>query len=192
MLKFIHIKSIRISIKDPLLLRSPPFNNALFPIPNYYKRQQQMTKNLIAQPFSQLTTTQLYEILRLRSQVFVVEQNCPYLDIDGQDQESIHLWLENPDHTMMAYLRILPKTTERKNIMIGRVVVHPDFRKQGLAQILLKEAFIWIQKEWGNQPIEISAQSYLLKFYKDLGFKPISEIYLEDNIEHLDMLRVEE
>ena len=151
-----------------------------------------MTKNLIAQPFSQLTTTQLYEILRLRSQVFVVEQNCPYLDIDGQDQESIHLWLENPDHTMIAYLRILPKTTERKNIMIGRVVVHPDFRKQGLAQILLQEAFLWVQKQWGNQPIEISAQSYLLRFYTDLGFKPISEIYLEDNIEHLDMLRVEE
>lgn len=141
--------------------------------------------------FSQLTSQQLYNLLQLRSQVFVVEQNCPYLDIDSQDQESVHLWLENKQQKIMAYLRILPKTAKRKRVMIGRVVVSPDYRGQGLSRILLQDAFHWIQKNWGDEPIEISAQSYLLNFYESLGFTQISEPYLEDNIEHLDMLKTE-
>lgn len=148
-----------------------------------------MHTNLMSASFSQLTTQQLYDILQLRSQVFVVEQACPYLDIDAQDQASIHLWAENEAQKIVAYLRILPKTAERKNVMIGRVVVHPDFRKHGLAKTLLQDGFHWIQTHWGDAPIEISAQSYLLKFYQSLGFEQISETYLEDNIEHLDMLK---
>ena len=150
-----------------------------------------MNNQILTASFSELTTTQLYNILQLRSDVFVVEQNCPYLDIDSQDQESIHLWIQNEEGQIAAYLRILPKTEDRARIMIGRVVVHADIRQHGFAKKLLQEAFLWIQKNWGNEPIEISAQSYLLKFYDSLGFEAISEVYLEDNIEHLDMLKTE-
>ncbi len=150
-----------------------------------------MTSTLISASFSQLTTQQLYAILQLRNQVFIVEQNCPYLDIDSLDQTSHHLWLHNEQQQIMAYLRILPKTEQRQRLMIGRVIVSPQFRQQGFAKILLQEAFNWVQQHWGDLPIEISAQSYLLNFYASLGFKPISETYLEDGIEHLDMLKTE-
>ncbi|UNM95746.1 GNAT family N-acetyltransferase [Ignatzschineria rhizosphaerae] len=142
-------------------------------------------------PFSNLSIDQLYQILQLRSKVFVVEQNCPYLDIDSQDQEAIHLWFEDKSQAITTYLRILPKTATRKNVMIGRVVVHHDFRGQGLSRTLLLEAFLWITKNLGEEPIEISAQAYLLEFYQSLGFKQTSEIYLEDNIPHLDMLKTD-
>lgn len=148
-----------------------------------------MSHQLRAASFSDLSTNELYQILQLRSKVFVVEQNCPYLDIDSQDQESIHLWLEDEAKTISAYLRILSKTETRTRVMIGRVVVSPCSRGLGLSHTLLLEAFKWITDNWGEEAIEISAQAYLLKFYQSLGFEQISEIYLEDNIEHLDMLK---
>lgn len=140
-------------------------------------------------PFNQLTADQIYDILQLRSDVFVIEQACIYQDIDTQDKESFHLWLEDKNHVIMAYLRIIPKGIAHDNVVIGRVVVHQDYRKHGLARIAMQSAFEWIIQNFGKEAIKIGAQTYLIDFYSSLGFTPISERYLEDDIEHIDMLK---
>jgi len=137
--------------------------------------------------FSELNTAELYEILWLRSKVFVVEQNCVYLDNDFKDQESWHLcgWIEN---RLGAYVRILPPGLSYAEASIGRVLTHPDFRKQGLGIELMKVAINKTITQFNVNTIKISAQCYLLNFYNSLGFKTCSEEYLEDDIPHVEML----
>jgi ElaA protein len=140
--------------------------------------------------FDQLSTHHLYNILQLRSLVFVVEQQCIFQDIDDSDKGSIHMWSEDCNQRITAYLRIIPQDKSGSKISIGRVVVHPDYRKHGLARLLLNQSFEYINQHWPNQEIQISAQSYLIDFYSSLGFTVISEKYLEDGIEHIDMLKI--
>ena len=137
--------------------------------------------------FSELNTAELYEILWLRSKVFVVEQNCVYLDNDFKDQESWHLcgWIEN---RLVAYVRILPPGLSYAEASIGRVLTHPDFRKQGFGIELMKVAINKTITQFNVNTIKISAQCYLLNFYNSLGFKTCSEEYLEDDIPHVEML----
>ena len=137
--------------------------------------------------FSELNTAELYEILWLRSKVFVVEQNCVYLDNDFKDQESWHLcgWMEN---RLVAYVRILPPGLSYAEASIGRVLTHPDFRNQGLGIELMKVAINKTITQFNVNAIKISAQCYLLNFYTALGFKTCSEEYLEDDIPHIEML----
>ena len=137
--------------------------------------------------FSDLNTAELYEILWLRSKVFVVEQNCVYLDNDFKDQESWHLcgWIEN---RLVAYVRILPQGLSYAEASIGRVLTHPDFRKQGLGIELMKVAINKTITQFNVNAIKISAQCYLLNFYTSLGFKICGEEYLEDDIPHIEML----
>lgn len=138
--------------------------------------------------FDQLTTEELYQILRLRSEVFVVEQDCVYQDVDNKDQKAIHI-IGTKNGEIVAYTRIFKPGDYFNNVSIGRVVVSQDQRKYGLGKQIMQASLAAIDQRFPNQPIEISAQSYLLKFYTELGFKVTGEEYLEDGIPHRRMLK---
>lgn len=138
--------------------------------------------------FNQLTTQELYQILRLRSEVFVVEQDCVYQDVDNKDQKALHI-IGTKNGEIVAYTRIFKPGDYFNNVSIGRVVVSQDQRKYGLGKQIMQASLAAIDQRFPNQPIEISAQSYLLKFYMELGFKVTGEEYLEDGIPHRRMLK---
>ncbi len=144
--------------------------------------------NWIWKPFFQLTIDELYAILQLRERVFVVEQNCIYLDCDGLDSKAWHL-AAYEEGTLVAYLRAFPPGIKYPECSIGRVVTAPESRKEGYGKKLIKEALKQMEMTFGPQSIRISAQSYLVKFYSDFGFRTVSEEYLEDGIPHTEMLR---
>lgn len=138
--------------------------------------------------FKELTTTELYAIIALRERVFVVEQNCPYLDADGKDFDSFHLIYKLGEH-IMAYCRIVPPGIAYSTWSIGRVVVHPEMRGKGLGKKTMEKAIEWLAQNEGNTSIILSAQSYLKKFYEELGFESTGDFYLEDGIPHMKMIR---
>ncbi|HDR8183581.1 TPA: GNAT family N-acetyltransferase [Bacillus thuringiensis] len=137
--------------------------------------------------FDELTNIELYNLLKERTLVFVVEQNCPYPEVDGKDPFSYHLFKEN-NGEIIAYLRIVPAGVSYQEISIGRVFVKKEYRGQGIAEELLKKGLDFIQNELKEKTVKIQAQDYLRKFYSSFGFQTISETYLEDNIPHIDML----
>lgn len=137
--------------------------------------------------FNELTINELYEILKIRSEVFVVEQNCVYQDIDSKDKSSYHLFLED-DEEIIAYLRILPKGISYQETSIGRVLTKLAYRKKGLSKEMLKRAIDFITDALEENMIRISAQAHLFELYNSFGFKQTSDIYLEDGIEHIEML----
>lgn len=139
--------------------------------------------------FHDLRNLELYEILQLRNEVFVVEQNCPYQDADGKDIQSLHLMGTDSKGRLMAYARILPAGISYEEVSIGRVVTSPIVRTTGAGKALMFEAIAQIEKQFGSQAIKIGAQLYLKKFYEGFGFIQISETYLEDNIPHILMLK---
>lgn len=147
--------------------------------------QQWQTKR-----FYELTVTELYGLLRLRTDIFVVEQACPYPELDGKDehQEAIHLWRYVPDRIIAAYLRILPPGLSYDGVSFGRVAVHKEFRGSGIAHELVDKAIEIAGRTWPGVKIEIGAQEYLTAFYKSHGFRSVSDPYLEDNIPHIDMV----
>ena len=142
-----------------------------------------MTMELVYKSFDELTNKELYEILKIRYSVFVVEQNCVYQDIDGIDLDSMHFFLKE-DEKIYAYLRSFIK--EEGVIQIGRVLTTK--RREGLGQRLLKEAIEIITSTQKPSSIYLEAQSYAIKFYEKEGFKVISEEFLEDGIPHVKML----
>lgn len=137
--------------------------------------------------FKELSTEELYTILQLRNEVFVVEQNCVYQDADGKDSISFHLsgW---DGGNLVAYCRILPPGVSYKEASIGRVVSSPQYRNKGYGKQLMNEAIIHTLAQFECNTIKISAQLYLQKFYEQLGFVKMSDSYLEDNIPHIEML----
>jgi ElaA protein len=137
--------------------------------------------------FNELTTAELYAILQLRSEVFVMEQQCLYMDMDYKDQKSFHLMIYQ-DGKLAAYTRLLPAGVSFEEVSIGRVVVSPAFRGKGLGRPLMLQSIAGCYELFGKQPIRIGAQYYLKDFYHSLGFKQQSEVYLEDDIEHIEML----
>lgn len=137
--------------------------------------------------FDDLTSDELYGILKLRSEVFVVEQDCVYQDLDDKDQLSYHLFLENDGETV-AVSRIIPENVSYEEMSIGRVVVKENFRGQGLSKIMMKKAIDFIVDDLGKSEIRLSGQAYLVDFYDNLGFKKVSDVYMEDNIEHFEFL----
>jgi ElaA protein len=139
-------------------------------------------------PFSQLSLLELYAILALRQEVFSVEQNCAYQDVDGVDPDAHHLmcWGEG---NLLAYTRIIPAGRVYDQASIGRVVVRPSARGKGLAHELMRRSIAAVEELWGRQPIQIGAQQYLLNFYQQQGFEAFGEPYLEDGIPHVHMLR---
>ena len=148
-----------------------------------------MTISFECVPFVELTPQRLYDILQLRSEVFVVEQECAYLDLDGLDQEALHI-LGVRDGVIVATARILAPGGRHAHVSIGRVVTAPSARGEGLGRALMEAALQETMKHFGaGTSVALSAQSYLLPFYESLGFVVTSEEYLEDDIPHTDMLR---
>ena len=138
-------------------------------------------------PFQELTLDTLYALLQLRSQVFVVEQDCVYQDIDGKDQDALHILGYNLGK-LVAYTRILEPGAYFKHVAIGRVVVDQKFRSKDFGLKIMKASMDAITERFGEKTIiEISAQNYLLRFYNRLGFKEEGETYLEDGIPHTRM-----
>jgi ElaA protein len=136
--------------------------------------------------FEDLKVDELYQIMALRSEVFVVEQNCVYQDLDGKDQKSWHL-MGSMEGSLVAYSRLLPQGISYSDASIGRVVTSPDKRRLGLGKTLMQESIASIEKLFNTKNIRISAQCYLLDFYQSLGFVTIGESYLEDGIPHQEM-----
>ena len=143
---------------------------------------------IITKTFSELDTEDLYQILRLRSEVFVVEQDCVYQDIDNKDQNAIHLYYIENDQ-IVAYTRIFKAGDYYENPCIGRVVVSKKNRGKDLGKKIMIDSMEYIKQNIKGEKIELSAQKYLDKFYKDLGFYKIGEDYLEDGIPHQRMIK---
>ncbi len=139
-------------------------------------------------PFETLSVNELYDILRLRSEIFVVEQNCVYLDLDGKDKLALHLFGEF-EGKIMAYSRLFKPGISFENASIGRVVVDVNCRERKWGHELMREAIAGIQLHFGESKITIGAQLYLKKFYESHGFVQTSEMYLEDDIPHIEMKR---
>ena len=136
--------------------------------------------------FSELTTQQLYDILQLRSEVFVVEQDCVYQDIDNNDQIATHV-VGYENDTLVGYARLLPPETYFKEASIGRVIVKENYRNLNYGHQLMDFCIDFISSRFPDQTIKISAQQYLIKFYAFHGFVPKGEGYLEDGIPHIAM-----
>jgi len=130
---------------------------------------------------------ELYGILRARTSVFILEQNCLYQDVDGKDPLAWHIFKSENDE-IKAYARIFPPGIAYEQASIGRVLTIKDHRNKGLGKELMKNALQFIQNEFNNPPIKISAQSYLIKFYTEFGFHPVGKEYLEDDIPHTAMI----
>ncbi|WP_394368404.1 GNAT family N-acetyltransferase [Kaistella gelatinilytica] len=138
--------------------------------------------------FEELSTKELYEILKVRQEVFVVEQTCYYLDADGSDKKAAHIWAEQNDQ-IIAYCRVFEPGIKYAEASIGRVLTHPSYRNLNLGKILVRIAIDTIEGRFRTTDIKISAQDYLLKFYSDFGFIATEHKYLEDDIPHTEMVR---
>ena len=139
--------------------------------------------------FDQLTTIELHNLLRLRIDVFVVEQECFYPELDGRDPECLHVLGKDREHGIVAYTRILPAGLLYKEVSFGRVAVAQSHRGQGFGHSLLTKTLAAIEKQYGKVSIRISAQLYLTNYYQQYGFERQGEGYLEDGIPHVEMLR---
>ena len=136
--------------------------------------------------FDELSNDELYAVLHLRQEVFVVEQDCPYLDADNSDQNAFHL-LCYDSNKLIAYLRVFKPGTKYDGSSMGRIVTEINSRGLGIGKEITKEGVKFLKKEYPNHEIVISAQHRLKRFYIDLGFTPRGEVYLEDNIDHIQM-----
>ena len=139
---------------------------------------------LVIKHFNELTASELYDILKLRVDVFVVEQECPYQEVDGTDYDSLHVWLEEDDE-IVAYLRVFERDAENGTVQIGRVL--SKRRGEGLGAKVMGYGIEAAQLEMGAKAIFIEAQTYALDFYKKFGFVPCGEEFLEDGIPHTPM-----
>jgi len=138
--------------------------------------------------FANLEVEELYDLLRLRSEVFVVEQNCVFLDQDGKDKQSQHVLLY-ADHKLAGYCRVVPPGLSYKEVSIGRVVTSTACRGTGLGRKVMELGIQAVDKYYGPQDIRIGAQTYALPFYESLGFVAEGDTYDEDGIEHIEMIR---
>lgn len=139
--------------------------------------------------FNELTINELYDLLKLRAKVFVVEQQAAYQDLDDKDQESIHLFIKNDEDLIVSYVRVLPRgLSYETDASIGRVVTDPDYRKNKYTKALISQGIQIILNEFKTRTIRISAQTYLIDYYSTFGFKVVSEEYLEDGLPHKEML----
>lgn len=139
--------------------------------------------------FNDLSVDEYWGILYLRTEIFVVEQDCPYQEVDEKDKVSYHLFGKNENNEVIATSRVLPQGISYKEVSIGRVALKKEARGKGIADEMMFKTFEFIKKQFGEVNIRISAQEYLINFYGKHGFKQVGEGYLEDNIPHIEMLR---
>ncbi len=147
-----------------------------------------MRLNFTTKKYTELTINELYDILQLRSEVFVVEQDCVYQDIDGKDKKAIHLFAYKKD-ILVAYARLFKPGDYFDDASIGRVVVKETDRKYGYGHQLMEVANTVIETHFNTSKIHLSAQQYLVKFYNAHGYKEVGEGYLEDGIPHIGMVK---
>jgi ElaA protein len=138
--------------------------------------------------FEQLSTQDLYAVLQLRSEVFVVEQNCVFQDMDGSDAQALHL-LGEQGGALVAYARCFGPGIKYSEASIGRVITRGSLRGTGAGHVLMREALRVCHSHWPSAPVRIGAQARLQDFYREHGFEPASGLYLEDGIDHIEMLR---
>jgi ElaA protein len=146
-----------------------------------------MAYTKISKAFNELSLTELYDLLRLRSEVFVVEQNCVFLDMDDKDQKCQHVLLYD-DAQLVAYARVVPAGVSFTEASIGRIITSMVVRGKGAGKILTQYAIDESRRLFGHQPIRIGAQCYAIKFYQQLCFKIDGEVYDEDGIDHVEMI----
>lgn len=149
------------------------------------------TKNKLkfsSKAFNELSVFELYVILQLRSEIFVLEQKCLYQDMDGLDSQAQHIMIFEEDNTLVAYARIFPKGVTYPEVAIGRILTKEHGK--GLGIILMEKALTETLHLFGEVPIRIGAQCYALPFYEKFGFKEEGEVYDEDGIPHIEMVRI--
>ncbi|WP_419869416.1 GNAT family N-acetyltransferase [Chryseobacterium sp. CT-SW4] len=149
-----------------------------------------MSNNMIwkIKSFDEFTVPELYKVIKARVDVFVVEQNCPYADLDGYDEKAIHLWAEE-NGEVLAYCRIFDKGIKYNETSIGRVLTTEKGRGKSLGKQLIQYAIETIENRFRTSSVRISAQDYLLRFYGGFGFEDTGKKYLEDDIPHTEMVR---
>ena len=147
-----------------------------------------MKMNWQIRHFDELSANELYEIFRLRLEVFSVEQNCAYQDADGKDRSSFHLLGYKEPGALHAYARVLPAGISFKEVSIGRVITSQQVRGRGIGKELMERSIQFVLEKFGRVPVRIGAQCYLKNFYSEFGFIAESKEYLEDNIPHVEML----
>lgn len=141
--------------------------------------------------WAELDKSELYQLLQLRAKVFVVEQECAYEDVDGQDVEALHLLASDEHQTLVAYARLYDIQIDAKDyVAIGRVCTAKAHRRQGISRQLMEQAIAYIESNQ-KKPTTVSAQVYLKQFYQSFGFVTVSEPYLEDGIPHIRMIKDE-
>lgn len=138
-------------------------------------------------PFYALSNDELFDVFALRTAIFIVEQNCPYQEIDAKDKKALHV-LGYYNNEIIAVARVLPQNTSYKEVAIGRFAVAKNYRKKGISDVLMQQCFNCVLQHFGNLPIRISAQQYAEKFYAKHGFVSTEKTYLEDDIPHVEML----
>ena len=140
--------------------------------------------------FDELSTEDLYRVLQLRAEIFIVEQDCAYQDVDGYDHEALHVMgqLSGTDETqLVSYSRLLPPGAKYEGASIGRVITKKSVRGEGVGKVLMLNSLACCKEHWPGKVITILAQAYLQKFYIELGFETKSEPYEEDGIPHIRM-----
>jgi ElaA protein len=146
-----------------------------------------MEVTISCKAFKDLSPKELYDILRLRSEVFVVEQNCVFLDMDNKDQYCDHVMIYTDK--LVATSRLVPPGVSYAEMSVGRIVSHKDARRGGVGKLLVRESLRLLEEKYGNGPVKIGAQYYLKAFYEGFGFRQCSDIYVEDGIDHILMIR---
>jgi len=139
--------------------------------------------------FQELTNDELYEILQVRTAIFVVEQKCAYLEVDGKDKLAYHLF-KKENEKIIAYLRVLPKGISYREASLGRIIVKQAQRGTGLGRELVARGIDFLENELHEKTIKIQAQSRLQTFYESFGFRPISDIYSDEGLFYVDMLKI--
>ena len=138
--------------------------------------------------FQELSLEEFHDIIALRIQIFIIEQNCPYQEVDGKDKLAHHLFFKNEMDEIIAVTRILPQGISYEEVAIGRVVVHEEYRGTGLGNQLMAESMNFVRDKYGDVPVRLSAQKHLENYYGNHGFKSTGKEYLEDGIPHVEML----
>ena len=143
----------------------------------------------ILKKFNDLTVNEFHDILQLRINIFIVEQNCPYPELDNKDKIAFHLFGIDKNNKIIAYTRIFKPGDFYKEVAFGRVVVHKEYRNEKIGSQLVKETIIETHKLFGNINIKIGAQTYLKDFYQSFGFQQVDDDYIEDGIPHIHMVK---
>ena len=138
--------------------------------------------------FQELSLEEFHDIVALRIQIFIIEQNCPYQEVDGKDKLAHHLFFKNEMDEIIAVTRILPQGISYTEVAIGRVVVHEEYRGTGLGNQLMADSMNFVRDKYGDVPVRLSAQKHLENYYGNHGFKSTGKEYLEDGIPHVEML----